>query len=88
MSEVNQMLNMEDKSFFQQVLAGVKEYIGLAIGFIVLILKWQHHRINKMEDKFVSKDAFNEFKKGLFYRLDKLEENLKEDIREIKNKLK
>ena len=81
------MLDTEVKQFVQHVISSIKEYISLAIGFILLVLKWQHDRINNMEKKYVSKEVFEEFRKGLFNRIDKLEENLKEDIKEIKNKL-
>ncbi len=83
---------MEDKSFFQHLVSSIKEYVALAVGFILVILRWHHNRISnlekKVEEKFVSKEVFEEYRKGLFDRIDRLERNLKEEIKEIKEKLK
>jgi len=81
------MLDMLDRA-----INNIKEYVAFAIGLILLILRWQHQKINKIESeiekKYVSKELFDEFRKGLFDRLDRMEQSLKEDIKEIKDKIK
>ncbi len=74
--------------------------LGFALGLCSMLLMWLHMRINKVSDSKLSKDVFEEFKKGFDeykrlseHRLEEYEKNashqtkILEDIyKELKNK--
>jgi len=88
------MLNTEVK--LNNVMDYLKDTLFFIIGLIFTILGWQYRRINdidkkvnnlrkEFDEKYITKDVFEEFKDGLYTRLDDIIESIRELKKDIKN---